>query len=253
MPLRAVGEKLMRNIWTMTKREFNMYFASPVAYFIIFGYLFVLGLIFAITLYFGMQGGRADINQVLAWFVYLSMFSGAGVTMRLLAEEQRTGTMELLLTAPLREWELVVGKWLAAVGFMCVTLSFTLVYAIILNQYTDPGIDLGALMAAYLGLVLFTGATLAIGVFVSSLFSNQIAAFFLTTGIFLGINWLVGVPFQNSTGAVATVMQYLGAFDHYFNNFQAGAVVVSDVVYFVSVMVLFLFLATRVVESRRWR
>ncbi len=243
----------MRNAWTIAKREFNMYFVSPVAYAVAFAFLLVLGLIFANSLAQSVtQGYPPQPTQILGLFVTLMLFLSPAVTMRLMAEEQRSGTLELLLTAPLREWELVLGKWLAAYGFIAVIILVSGVYALIVNTYTTPGIDTGTLLAAYAGLLLLCAAMLSAGVFASTLFANQIAAFFATMALLLGL-WLINLPWQNASGPVATVMNYLAIPDHFYNNFYGGVVDLSDAVYFISFAVLFLFLAARTVESRRWR
>jgi ABC-2 type transport system permease protein len=243
----------MRNVWTVAKREFNMYFASPVAYAVAFALLLVLGLFFyADFASAAVQGGSPDATRTISLFATLLLFFTPAVTMRLLAEEQRTGTIELLLTAPLREWELVTGKWLAALGFLLLLVVLTGIYAVILNHFVTPGLDLGVLAAAYLGLFVMVAAFLAVGVFVSTLFSNQIAAFFGTMGLIL-LLWVISYPFQSQTGPVASVMQYLDISNHFYNNFFRGVIDLSDVTYFVSLVVGFLFLAARTVESRRWR
>lgn len=242
----------MRNVWTIAKREFNMYFASPVAYAVGFGVLLVLGIFFNLGLVQASLGGSPDLTQVLSVFVTLMLFLTPALTMRLVAEEQRTGTIELLLTAPLREWELVVGKWLAAFGFVTLLLALTGIYALIMSRITTPGLDVPALLSIYLGLFLLVGALLAMGLFISTLFSNQIAAFFAIIGASL-VLWIIDGPWQNATGAMATVMRYLALPSHIYDNFFSGVVDLNDIVYFVSVMVLFLFLAARSVESRRWR
>ncbi|MCS6909718.1 MAG: ABC transporter permease [Anaerolineales bacterium] len=247
----------MRNAWTIAKREFNHYFVSPVAYAVAFTLFLVLGIIFnfnVATSTIGFFGGPPQVTQwVFGPFVTLMLFLTPGLTMRLLAEEQRTGTLELLLTAPIKEWELVTGKWLAAVAFMCVILFISAIYFVIGNAITDPGLDWGVVGSAYLGFLLLVAALMAIGVFTSSLFANQIAAFFATFAISLGL-WLVGLfaP-QGETGIFAEVVRYLDISGHYYDNFIRGVLDLSSTVYFVSVTVLFLFLATRVVESRRWR
>ena len=242
----------MRNVWTIAKREFNMYFASPVAYVIGVGVLRVLGFFFNVSLLQASLGGTPDLTQTLGVFVTLMLFFTPALTMRLVAEEQRTGTIELLLTAPVREWEFVVGKWLAAFGFVALLIAVTGIYALILSRLTVPGLDVGSLLAVYLGLVLLVGALLAVGLFLSSLFSNQIAAFFAIFGVFL-MMWLIDLPLQNATGTAAEVVRYLAVPTHIYDNFFQGVVDLNDVVYFVSIMILFLFLAARSVESRRWR
>jgi len=243
----------MRNVWTIAKREFNMYFASPVAYAIAFVLLLILGIFFygdfALA---ATQGGTPDDTETIGLFAFLLLIFLPALTMRLMAEEQKTGTIELLLTAPLREWELITGKWLAAFGFVSLLVLFTTVYLFILNRFVTPGLDLGPLAAAYLGLFLLVAAFLAAGVFVSTLFTNQIAAFFATMAVLL-LLWVISSPLQNATGPFATVVQYLDTRSHLYNNFFRGVIDLSDVTYFVSIVILFLFLAARTVESRRWR
>jgi len=243
----------MRNVWTVAKREFNMYFTSPVAYAVAFVVLLVLGLFFyAGFVNAALFQGTPDPTQTISLFVTLLLFFTPALTMRLMAEEQRTGTIELLLTAPVREWELVTGKWLAAFGFVTLLIVITLVYALILSRFVTPGLDNGLLAAAYLGLLLIVAAFLAVGVFVSTLFNNQIAAFFAIMAVLL-LLWVISYPVQNATGTLASVLGYLDISNHFYNNFFRGVIDVSDITYFVSVTVLFLFLAARMVESRRWR
>jgi ABC-2 type transport system permease protein len=243
----------MRNLWTIAKREFNMYFASPIAYVVAFVFLLILGYIFMADLISAAQfGGPPQATGSLGLFVTLVLFMSPALTMRLFSEEQRSGTLELLLTAPVREWELVLGKWLAAFGFLALILFSTGIYVLILNQYTSPGLDFGELLAAYVGLLLMVSSLLALGVFVSSLFSNQIAAFFVTLSAQL-ILWIVGALVQNQPGAWAEFVNYLVFSSHYFDNFYRGQFDVTDFTYFVSLSALFLFLATQMVESRRWR
>jgi len=248
----------MRNVWTVAKREFNLYFVSPIAYVVAFAFLLVLGLVFFVIVNFALLGQwgsgaptPADITNNFFSMILL-LAACAVLTMRLFAEEQRSGTIELLLTAPVREWELVTGKWLAALGYMVLLLLATGVYAIILNHYTSPGLDLGTTFTTYLGLLLMIAAMLAVGVFASTLFNNQIAAFFVTLVVLL-VFWLIQYPFQGQTGALATVANALSFYAHFSNNFVTGVLDLSDVMYFVSAVILFLFLATRAVESRRWR
>jgi ABC-2 type transport system permease protein len=243
----------MRNVWTVAKREFNMYFASPVAYAFSFVILLVLGVFFyADFVNAAVQQGSPDATRTISLFVTLLLFFSPAVTMRLMAEEQRTGTIELLLTAPVREWELVTGKWLAAFGFVTILVAASLIYALILRRFVSPGLDNGLLAASYLGLLLIVAAFLAVGVFVSTLFTNQIAAFFGIMAVSL-LLWVISYPVQNATGPVAGVLQYLDFSNHFYNNFFRGVIDLTDITYFVSISVFFLFLAARTVESRRWR
>lgn len=244
----------MRNIWTIAKREFNLYFVSPAAYVVVFVFLLILGILFYYQLGNAvLQGGSPEpVQWVFGPFVTLVLFLSPGLTFRLLAEEQRTGTLELLLTSPVRDWELVLGKWLASFGLFALVILLTGIYFVITNAYTTPGLDKGVILAAVTGFLFLAATLLAIGVFTSSLFSNQVAAFFTSMGVALAL-WLVGLLFQNQTGVWADFGNYLDISGHYYNNFFVGVIDVTDLVYFVSITALFLFLTTRVIESRRWR
>jgi ABC-2 type transport system permease protein len=173
------------------------------------------------------------------------------LTMRLIADENRMGTMELLLTAPVRDWELVVGKWLGGFLFMLTLIAVTLIYPLVLNSLETPGIDQSQMMTAYLGVILITGAFLAIGVGASSLFTNQVAAFFVTLAIFVFLWWLVGFPAQYvQTGG--DIFTYLSMQNHFSNSLNTGVINLSDIVYYLSLIALGLFTGSAAVEARRW-
>jgi ABC-2 type transport system permease protein len=169
--------------------------------------------------------------------------------MRLLAEEQRMGTMDLLLTAPVRDWELVVGKWLGSFFFMLLILAATWIYPFILDLMTDPGIDQGVLVSSYVGLTFMVASMLAMGVLISSLFKNQVPAFFTTLGLLLFL-WILG-GFAGSGGSPVT--RYLSFLGHFYDNLFRGVLHLTDLVYYLSLTILALFLGTQAVEARRWR
>jgi ABC-2 type transport system permease protein len=248
----------MRNIWTIAKREFRQYFISPVAYIVAFMLFLILGIFFYANLaaasvqQFSGNPYAPGIQVILGPFVTILLFTSPAITMRTLAEEQRMGTLELLLTAPVRDWELVVGKWLGAFLFMLVLIAGTWIYPIVLNNLVEPGIDQGVLVSGYLGLILMIGAILAIGVSISSLFNNQIAAFFAFLAVLL-VLWLVGNVSQASGGVGSEILGYLDLDDHFFSSFFLGVIELKDIIYYLSVTVLALFLGTINVEMRRWR
>jgi ABC-2 type transport system permease protein len=243
----------MRNVWIIASKELRQYFISPVAYAVATLVFLILGGIFFINVYFALQGSQInpDGRLVLGPLVTILLFATPAVTMRLLAEEQRMGTIELLLTAPVRDWEVVVGKWLGSLLFVSIILAFTWVYPFILNRMTTPGIDQGVLVSAYIGLVLLVGTMLAIGVLVSALFKNPVAAFFAALAVLLAL-WIVG-SLGSGAGVGSQVASNISLVDHYYNNFYRGIVTTPDVLYFVSMTVLALVLGSQVVESRRWR
>jgi ABC-2 type transport system permease protein len=249
----------MRNIWIIAKREYRLYFASPVAYVVAFFIYGVSGIFFYLNLQFASQqqgqGYVPGIDSILAPMATILIFIIPAITTRLLAEEQRMGTIELLLTAPVRDWELVVGKWLGALLLMLTILVVTLIYPLVLNQLVDPGIDKGPIITGYIGLVLVAGALISAGLVISSLFTNQVAAFLATFALLVFLWWILGPIAQviGPTSGNAQFLSYLDFNDHYLSNMVRGVFDLSDIIYFLSVTALGLFLSTMSVELRRWR
>jgi ABC-2 type transport system permease protein len=175
------------------------------------------------------------------------------ITMRVFAEERSEGTLELLLTAPVRDWEVAAGKWLGAFTFYLLLLATTLAYVALLTIYV-PGhsIDLGLIAATYIGLLLAGGAATAIGVLASCLTRNQIVAFFLALGILL-LTWYAGTLLGFFSQPPAShLFQYVGGSNR-FQSFGLGQVTLKDTVYFASVGLAALFLTARLLDARRWR
>jgi ABC-2 type transport system permease protein len=249
----------MRNIWIIAKREYNHYFISPIAYVVAFMMLLTIGIIFAINIYFFIQnalqsfGQVPDISPITGAFGFLLVLSIPAITMRLLADEARMGTLELLLTAPVRDFELVAGKWLGGLLFILSIVAVTLVYPLILNNLVTPGIDQQLVMSSYLGVILVAASFLALGVGISAAFTNQVAAFFVTLSVFVFLWWLIGFPAQVLQGTASEVFQYLDMKTHFYNALNVGSIKLSDLVYFLSLIALGLFTGTTAVEIRRWR
>src|ERR1700690_2875093 len=251
----------MRNALTIARREYHRFFTSPIAYVVAFVILLTLGIVFAETIQYyyqnALNGGLGgptsapDISGITGTFTFLLVLSVPALTMRLVADENRMGTMELLLTAPVRDWELIVGKWLGGFFYMLTLIAVTLIYPLILNSLETPGIDQKQMMTAYLGLILVSGAFLALGVGASSLFSNQIAAFFITLGLFIFLWWLVGIPSQVLTTG-SDLFSYLDMKAHFYNSMNTGVINLSDLAYYLSLIALGLFTGTAAVEARRW-
>jgi ABC-2 type transport system permease protein len=177
------------------------------------------------------------------------------LTMRSFAEERSDGTLELLLTSPVRDWEVAAGKWLAAFAFYVLLLGATLVYVVLLAVYV-PGhlgsLDLGLIAATYVGLLLSGGAATAVGVLASSLTQNQIVSFFLALA-FLLLTWYAGTTLGFFTQPPASgLFQYVGGSNR-FQSFSLGQVTLKDTVYFLSLATAALFLTTRLLDARRWR
>jgi ABC-2 type transport system permease protein len=246
----------MYNIWTIAKREYDLYFASPVAYVVAAVILAVLGIFFFLNIVAASSqpGYVPGVAITMAPLGTLLVLVIPAITTRLLAEERRLGTIELLLTAPVRDWELVVGKWLGGFLLMVTIVVLTLVFPILLNQFVDPGIDQGPLVSGYLGLILLCASMVAVGVFVSSLFSNQIAAFATTMGVLIFLWWVMGpiVQVLGPTASGAELLAYLDYSGHFLDNMMRGVIDLADVIYYLSVTALALFFSSLSIEIRRW-
>ena len=261
----------MRNIWTIAKREYDHYFISPIAYVVAFMILLTTGIIFAVNMYYYIQnafqsfGDVPDVSPVTGSFGFLLVLTVPALTMRLIADEARMGTLELMLTAPVRDFELVAGKWLGAFLFILSILAVTLIYPIILNgivigsftllpPLVSPAIDRQLMFSAYLGVILVAAAFLALGVGISAIFTNQVAAFFATLVTFVVLWWLIGFPANVlQPGTAQEMFQFLDMKTHFYNAFGAGSIAISDLFYFLSLTALGLFMGTTAVEVRRWR
>lgn len=236
----------MTNIVAIARRELSSYYTSFLFYVVTAAFLVITGFFFAINVAYSRSAAVAPLFQTT--YTILLLIAPI-LTMRLLAEEQRTGTIELLLTSPVRDFELVVGKFLAGVGLLVSMMALTGFYPLLLAFYGQP--DRGGIIGGYLGALLFGGTAVAIGLLTSSLTANQIVAAVLSFAILL-ILWVidgVGGIFGGVAGSIAT---YLAVYTH-FSDMTRGIVDTRDVVYFITVIVAALFLTTRSMETRRWR
>jgi ABC-2 type transport system permease protein len=250
----------MRNIWTIAKREYNHYFITPIAYAV--AIVILLAIVIQFVLYADYlsasalqgYGGTPTVEPITGLFTFMLIFMAPMITMRLVSEEARTGTLELLMTAPVRDHELITGKWLGALLFALTLLGVTLVYPLVLNSMVDNGIDQRVVFTAYLGSLLAAAAILALGTGFSAVFSNQIAAVLLTFFTLLFLWWFVSFFSQiiQSPSAVS-VFEYLPMQTHLSGSFQVGTLRLSDVVYFLSLTALGLFIGTTALDVRRWR
>jgi len=247
----------MRNIWTIAKREYDNYFNSPLAYVVAFAILLPMGIYFSLVMFVSsqqaMQGGPAPDSSPINWlFVFLMIFLSPALTMRLLSDEARMGTLELLLTAPIRDFELVAGKWLGAFLFVLSIAALTLVFPLIINNYVSPGIDWMVVLSSYLGMLLVCAALLALGTGISAIFTNQFAAFFTTLGLFFFLWFMVSLP-ANYLQQGGDVLNYLSLSTHFSQSMNNGTINLGDIVYYLSLVALGLFAGTTAVEARRWR
>jgi gliding motility-associated transport system permease protein len=254
----------MRNVWIICRKELGSYFASPVAYVlltmfaVIFGWFFWTSLaIFVVEgmemqmrgQSFPMNVNEQVIRPLLSNVGVIGLFFIPMITMRLFAEEKRTGTIELLATSPVRDLEIIVGKWLASLILYSCLLLFTALNFAFLFRYGHP--DWKPLLTGYFGLLLEAGGLLAIGTFISTLTKNQIIAGAVTFGVclmLLVLEWVSG--YDPSTWA--RVLAYMSIFTH-MESFARGTLDLKDAVFYLTVIFLGLFFTARSMESLRWR
>src|SRR5580704_4959881 len=254
----------MRNIWTICSKELRSYFVSPIAYLLLTMFALIFGFFFWNALgYFVIEGmemqmrGQAfpmNINEqiirpLLSNVSVVGLFFIPMITMRLFAEEKRSGTIELLATSPVRDIEVILGKWLAALSLYACMLLVAAVNLAFLFKYGKP--DWKPLLIGYLGLLLQAGALLAIGTFISTLTKNQIIAGGATFGVCL-LLWILEWVSGYETSTWAKVLAYMSVITH-FESFAKGLLATKDTIFYVSMIFLGLFLTARSMESLRWR
>ncbi|MYC65827.1 MAG: ABC transporter permease subunit [Acidobacteriia bacterium] len=256
----------MRKIWTIAMREFKVYFTSPIAYIVlamfavVFGYFFTSGLAFFMDYSASVQaqGGAGapplNVNQFviepsLGNMSIVLLFLVPMITMRLFAEEQRSGTIELLLTSPLQDYHIICGKWLGALLLYACLLLVAVLNISVLFLYTTP--DWKPLLVSLLGLLLMGGSMIAIGTFLSTLTRNQIVAGALTFGVLL-LLWVLNWISSYETSTFSRLCEYLAISPH-FEQFSKGVIELKDLLYYVSAISLGLFLSKRSLEALRWK
>jgi gliding motility-associated transport system permease protein len=259
-PLYGTG---LTKVLAIARRELGSFFVSPIGW-------VITPIVILFTSWFGyvlpvIGQQQANLDSVFSIITFvLTLLIVPLVTMRLVADERRQGTLEMLLTSPVRDWELVVGKWLGALGFLGAMFSFSLVYLVLFLVYlpkvtlhpfgipiTIGNLDFGLILSGYLGLFALAAAFTAVGVLCSSITQNQIVAAFLTFGALIFI-YYGGAATQVLTPPYSDFFQYIGGANRYAG-FALGQIALKDVVYFLSLTFGSLFLATRVLESRKWR
>ena len=235
----------MNNTYTIFKKEVRSYFNSPIAYIFITLFLLLSGYFFGSTLFLQNQ---ADLRSVFGFWIpfFLTIFVPA-VTMRLIAEEKRAGTLEVLVTMPIRDSEIILGKYLAALVLLVVAIGLTFTYPITISILGNP--DGGSIFCGYLGLVFMGASYLAIGVYISSLTKNQIVAFIISLAIVFAL-YLLNKILMLVPGGLASILEYL-AIDYHFSNIARGVIDTRDLIYYFSLIFLGLFLATRTLASRK--
>lgn len=241
----------MRTTWYIFQRELGAYFASPLAYVIGAGFLLITGVTFNNDLAFAITVRPVDPALVPNLLTLLMVLFAPLLTMRLLAEEAREGTLELLLTSPVSDLSIVLGKFLSAWAYYTVLLLLTLIYQVILAQLTFP--DLSHTIGAYLGIWLYGGATLAVGLVFSALTENQIVSAFLSTTALLLLYYGESVGEIVGSVTLAEIIFSLTLQGHFAPSFAVGIIRAEDVVYYAGLIVVMLSITVQIVHSRRWR
>jgi ABC-2 type transport system permease protein len=252
---REASGSSLKNVVTISRREMRSYFDSLIAYVVIGGSTLGLGIFF-----FLMQAGgfwevdRASMARLFAAMPWaLAVLVIPLVTMRALAEEKHSGTLELLITMPVRDYEVILGKFAAAFGMCLVLLAITVLYpvAMFVWPWHLGALDWGPVWTGYLGLALFSAAGTALGLLFSGITESQIIAFFLTAGTLLFLQIIGGVV-ETLPGVVGDTIAFI-SFETRFAPFARGLIDTRAVIYFVSIAVLCLLVAFRQLESRKWK
>ncbi len=255
----------MRNVIAIAQKELKSYFASPIAYIVLgvfallYGYFFIAILAYFVrqSMQMGQLGGgpqSMNVNQQMIRPLFqdlliLLLFMMPAITMRTYSEEKRSGTIELLLTSPVTDFQIVLGKFLGALTLFAIMLAVSMIHLLLLFVYGSP--EWKPLLTAYLGLLLFGGCFLSVGLFISTLTKNQVVSFMLTFGVFLFL-WVITWIGSFAGPTIDSLTQYLSIVDH-FDDFGKGVIDTTHLIYYVSFITFGLFLTAKSVDSERWR
>jgi ABC-2 type transport system permease protein len=242
-------------MYALLKKEISTFFSSIVGYLVIIVFLTIIGLY--MWVFTGemniFDAGYSSIDTLFIISPWVFLFLVPAVTMKLFAEERRTGTLETLLTKPLTDWQIVFAKYLAGLILVLLALLPTVIYFISVQYFLSPhNMDVGGTIGSYIGLFFLAAIYTAIGLWSSSITQNQIVAFIiglvLSFFFYIGFQYLTNLAFL---GNFASVIDYLGINEHY-NSISRGVIDTRDVVYFLSVIAFFLYLTKFVLEKRKW-
>lgn len=239
----------MTRATTIARRELNSYFFSPIAYVSMTFFLLACGFVFWDDFRPGQLVGMRDLFDGMIWLLIVTI---PLLSMGLLAQEWATGTIETLMTAPLEETDVVLGKFFGSFSFFIVLLAPTLIYVIALAIYADPGLQLGPIATGYLGILLVGALFIAVGLFCSSLTRSQIVAAVMTAAILALVTiapwWASGKPLSQAWNTVINQMVF-----RRYEDFSRGLIDWGNLTFFVLTTAVFLFLTVKVLESRRWK
>lgn len=236
----------MRNTLSIARRQFASYFNGPVAYIVICAYLLILGFVFW---KFFFLYGRASVSQLVEWVPTIMIVAAPALTMGLLAEEKRTGTIELMLTMPVRDSEVIMGKFLGVVALYAVILLSTVPYPVSVSLLGN--LDWGPVWSSYLGLFLHGSAFLAIGLLASSWTDNQIVAMFIALVLIFAF-WVFDKVLMVMPQSLVNLLEYM-SLGYHLRPLARGVIALKDLVFFISIIGVALMMAFRSLESRRWK
>ena len=253
----------MGNILTLAQKELRAYFVSPIAYVLLvffallFGYFYASSINFVVQLSMGQFGFGGPQVVNINEFMIRPLFGNTAVillfmlpmlTMRSFAEEKRSGTIELLLTSPLTDFQIIMGKFLGAMALYALMLSLTLIHIGVLFWYGEP--EWGPILSGYLGLLLMGGSFISIGLAISSMTKNQIVAGVSTFAVLL-LFWIINWMGDASGTTTQSVLAYLSILEH-FDDFSKGVIDTTHLTYYVSFITLGLFLTAKSMDMARW-
>ena len=235
----------MKKTVPIFRRELSAYFFSPMAYIVISVFLLITGWFFTSELFLSNSSSLRNVFEIIT---FIFIFFIPAITMRLLSEERKSGTIELLVTMPVSDLEIVLGKYFAGLGLLIVALFFSLPYAFTLMVLGQP--DIGMLISGYLGLVLLGASYVSIGVFASTVSKNQVVAFIIAFTIIFTL-WLIDKFLIIMPVYLVSMLQFL-SIDYHFNNIARGVIDSRDLLYYLSLIVLMLSLSKLSLERRKW-
>ncbi len=241
----------MRNIFAVCTKELYTYFVSPIAYFVCFVFSALLGYLFFIYLITASRNNGYSVGVMQTAFVSMAtilLFFTPVLTMKLFAEERKSGTIELLLTSPITDGQVVLGKYFASLTLVILMLALTLLFPFLTQRFGQ--LDGGLILSGYLGLILLSSCFLSFGLLMSSLSKNQIVAALTSFGFFL-VLWIIGAA-SNQDDTIGKFLKYLSFSEHY-SDFSRGIMSFKDIVYYISFTCVCLFATFKSIESAKWR
>lgn len=232
-------------MFAIFKKEIKSYFYSPIAYIIIGFFVLIISVLFFIANVINMS---ADFSSTISTASFLLVIIIPILTMRLIAEDRKSGVEVILITSPVSIGKIVLGKYFAALTIFLVMTVITIIFPVIMSFFGTIAVP--QIISTYLGFILLGAALISIGIFASSLTENQIIAVVIAFVIML-VTWIISPVATYAGGIIATVLNWI-SLPAKFNNFTSGILDLSDVIYFISFIAIFIFLTIRMIEKRRW-